>query len=565
MSHRHTSHHRRDHASPVFPPSGVLGYAHRILEWLRTIDDIYVYVIISMSVALVYVRTVFFDFTYFDDHVLVLDNLRFLQDPGNLARTFTQEVFHILHASAAYYRPLLTISFMGDAILSGRMPGMYHLTNILIHVAASCALYLLLRTLNYRKDLSLSATLLVAVHPVLTQAVAWIPGRNDSLMAVFTYLTIACAYHFAVTRSWRAYGLSVFLFACALFTKETALVIPVVLSAILIIRDLRRRVIFISLGIGYVLVCLVWAVLRHHALQNPIPMTTLGMIQSIIANSPAAIQLLGKVVFPVNLTVLPIIQDTSFVWGTLSAILVIGMLIWAYLTYGRGERQKLLMMGVGLLWFTAFLLPSFIRPNPQIVADFIEHRLYVPLAGLVIFALESPIGHLWSHVQRIAVKGAVLATVMVTIALFGVVTVWHSGAFADRLTFWQVATRGSPHSPLAQRNLGAMYFLEGNFDRAETYFERSLELNPNEQMAHNNLGLIYMSRGQYDRAHEMFTRELKVNPEYDNTHYGLGLLYYKLGRTDEALKYWRKTLSINPDYADATRAIETVQSVTRPR
>ena len=73
------------------------------------------YLWISLLGLLVYIRSLSFGYTYLDDHVLILENLFFLRDPGNIVKTFTQEVFHILHSSAAYYRPMLTISFMFDS------------------------------------------------------------------------------------------------------------------------------------------------------------------------------------------------------------------------------------------------------------------------------------------------------------------------------------------------------------------------------------------------------------------------------------------------------------------
>lgn len=69
-----------------------------------------------------YLPSLFFDFSYFDDNVLVLDNLYFLKNLGNFFKAFQIEVFHIHNFSAAYYRPILTLSFMFDALISGKSP-----------------------------------------------------------------------------------------------------------------------------------------------------------------------------------------------------------------------------------------------------------------------------------------------------------------------------------------------------------------------------------------------------------------------------------------------------------
>ncbi len=534
-------------------------FASRVSDFLDNLDDMYVYIGIALLGLVVYARTLFFDFTYFDDNVLVLTNLAFLQDPRNIFTAFTVEVFHILHSSAAYYRPLLTISFVPDAILSGATPGMYHLTNIIIHLVASSLVYVFLRTLGYTKQIAIVFSCIFVVHPVLTQAVAWIPGRNDSLLAVWVLSSFVTAVQYMRAKRLRYLALSTLAFACALFTKETALILPILVLTYFVAKRLWDRNRALHLLMGFAAGGTLWGVLRHLALKNPLPMTTIDMVQSVIHNSPASIQLLGKVFFPFNLSVLPIIQDTTFVWGILATFLLLGLLVWRFVRPDRRSYAHMTMMLFGALWFLAFLFPSFIRPNPTIVADFIEHRLYLPIIGIFILLIESEIGVRWK-----AQKSGWFAIVGIVIVIFfGTLTFVHSANFADRLTFWKNAAEMSPHSPLSQRNLGAMYYLEKDYDRAKRYYERSLELNVNEQMAHGNLGLIYMGRGEWKKAEEELKKELAVNPYYDNAHFSLGLLYYRLGRTDEAVRLWKRTLEINPDYTDATHALEVVSQNTK--
>jgi protein O-mannosyl-transferase len=88
----------------------------------------------------------------------------------------------------AYYRPMMTISLILDAQIGGASPFIYHFTDIVIHLLASCLLFLFFKKLNYRKDLSFFFALIFAIHPVLSQAVGWIPGRNDTLLTVFILL-----------------------------------------------------------------------------------------------------------------------------------------------------------------------------------------------------------------------------------------------------------------------------------------------------------------------------------------------------------------------------------------
>jgi hypothetical protein len=534
--------------------------ATTLSQFLNSIGDMYVYGAICVLGFAIYLRSIFFGFTYFDDNVLILNNLEFLQDARNILTAFSVEVFHILHSSAAYYRPLLTISFIPDAIVGGPEPTMYHITNVVIHLIASCLVFTLLRKLQYSKDFAFFMSLVFVAHPVLTQAVAWIPGRNDSLLTVFVLASFITFIKYATSHKHIYLVSCIAFFACSLFTKETALVIPFMFFLYAYIRKSLEKPMAWRLGFGFFVSSIVWGVLRHLALKNPISMTSQDMVQSVFNNSPAAIQLLGKAFFPFNLSVLPIIQDTIFYWGILASVFIIVLFIVEYVLYDQSRKKNLLMMFFGILWFIIFLLPSFIRPNPSIVADFIEHRLYLPIIGLVIVIAESQLSRIFGKMHVYGRYGFGIVIVCVFVGINFV----HSQNFSNKLVFWKNAATNSPHSPLAQRNLGAMYFLEKEYDLAEQYFKKSLSLNANEQMAHNNLGLIYMNRGQLKEAENEYKKELIVNPYYDNAHFNLGLLYHKMGKTNEAVVLWKKTLEINPDYTDAQRALDA-SADTQPK
>lgn len=510
-----------------------------------SISNTQAYLLIWTIGFALYFKSIFFGFTYLDDNVLILDNLPFLQNIFNIFSAFTKEVFevfHILHSSAAYYRPLLTISFMPDAILGGQSPVIYHFTNIVIHLIAASLVFKLLAKLKYSNIVSLILSAIFLVHPALTQAVAWIPGRNDSLLAVFILSSFIFFIDFIEARKNISIFCSVFFFLLALFTKETAVILPFVCLLYIFLKRFSVKYFLIKFGAWWAVSFIIFFLLRHIALKNPISMSSADIFLSVFSNLPAAIQLLGKIFFPFNLSVLPIIQDTTFIWGVLAVFFMAGLAI----------KNRSYLMLFGLVWFAVFLLPSFIRSNPSIVADFIEHRLYLPIVGILIFLAES---RLWQYLnKRYLFFCAVLAI------FFGILNFIHQNNFSNKMAFWKNAAITSPHSPLAQRNLGAMYYLEGQYDLAEEYCKKSLVLNKFEQMVHNNLGLIYANKGLFKEAEQEYLEELSFNPYYDNAHFNLGLLYYKMNRLEEAKKEWKKTLEINPDHRDAKQIMNALNN-----
>ncbi|MFM8707148.1 MAG: hypothetical protein ACKOHK_03425, partial [Planctomycetia bacterium] len=99
-------------------------------------------------------------------------------------------------------RPLPYFSFAVDRALWGGEPFGYHLTNLLVHVVAALALVdftrlpLLSPRLRdrYRSQAVLLALVIAglwAVHPLQTQAVAYVYQRIESLAGMFCLLALA--------------------------------------------------------------------------------------------------------------------------------------------------------------------------------------------------------------------------------------------------------------------------------------------------------------------------------------------------------------------------------------
>ncbi len=508
------------------------------------------FMVIVVLGLILYFQAFFFDFSYLDDNNLILNNQYFLSNLANIGQSFVTDVFHLFNHEAFYYRPLLTISFMFDYQIGGASTFMYHITNVGLHILATCLLFIFLKKLDYRKELAFLFSIIFLVHPVLTQTVAWIPGRNDSLLAIFILTSFIFFLKHLSEGKVKDLVSGLIFFGLALFTKESALVaIPAMLFYLLFIhKENKWSFNKFYFFFGTILSLVPWIVLRTFTLRGSVQITFLNMIKSIYFNFPAVIQLVGKIFLPFNLSVLPIMQDTTFIYGIISIIL---LLVIIFLT--KIKRWNFILFGS--LWFFAFLLPSFIRPNPTLVADFIEHRLYVPIIGIFIIILETDL------IKKIDFKKR--STLVITgglILLFSVITLIHSRSFVDRLAFWENAVKNSPHYPLAHRNLGAMEYLDGDMGSAEKEYETALLLNPEEEMAHNNLGLIYANEGKLAEAEAEYKKELKINPYYDDAYYNLGLLYFKEEKRDEALDAWKKTLGINPNFAFPADIAQFLQS-----
>ncbi|MEI6155458.1 MAG: glycosyltransferase family 39 protein, partial [Deltaproteobacteria bacterium] len=100
-----------------------------------------------------------------------------------------------------------------------------HITNIMLHLLASCLVFMLLIKLGAGRTSATLFSILFVVHPMSAPAVAWIPGRNDVLLAVFLIPAFMFFIDYLKTGRKRYLILNLLFFSAGLLTKETALVL----------------------------------------------------------------------------------------------------------------------------------------------------------------------------------------------------------------------------------------------------------------------------------------------------------------------------------------------------
>jgi hypothetical protein len=140
-------------------------------------------------------------------------------------------------------RPLPYLTFAIDHALWGKRAFGYHLTNLVIHVGAALSLFFLARTTlssprlraafgEHADILSAMIASLWAAHPLHTQAVTYIYQRLESMTGMLCLISLA-AFAGAVARKWQPRWLtaSVVASAAAMFSKETAVVLPLLVGS----------------------------------------------------------------------------------------------------------------------------------------------------------------------------------------------------------------------------------------------------------------------------------------------------------------------------------------------
>ena len=96
-------------------------------------------------------------------------------------------------------------------------------------------------------------------------------------------------------------------------------------------------------------------------------------------------------------------------------------------------------------------------------------------------------------------------------------------------------------------SLAENYSARRDFEKAEIYYRRALELRPDDIRALNNLGFAFQAQGKFDDAIKMFNRVIEITGGGAIAYNNLASILYRKGLLDSAEVVWRKALTYDPD------------------
>lgn len=443
---------------------------------------------------LIYIHTISFGIIYLDDHLLVVDNAYFFRKIENLFLILTTDVY--MDGSTFYYRPLLNVSFMLNFLLNGPRYFYFHLTNIILHSFSGILLFKMIRKFEIAIIPSFAFSLLFLAHPTLVPSVVWLPGRNDSLLFVFSVLFILSFFNYVEKKSIKYAFSSSFFFALSMFTKETAIALPVIVALYCFLFKKWNRQI-VSFFIISLAIIAFWLFLRQKIIK-PHPILILNPFLSF----KTFLFMLGKGIFPLSPQIWLPVKSMNYQYGIVALILLAPLIFFAI-------KQKNRVSIFGLIWYFVFILPFLILYVSHDGIGNWEQRLYVPMAGVMLFFA----GLKWEYFLKISnhLKAAIFVILLI---LFSSSCVINSFFFANEILFWEKVVYDFPENANACAQLAYTYQLNNLYSLAEMQYRKVLSLNPKQNFIHHNLGIIYLIKGEKEKAKKEFKLELKNNPSY---------------------------------------------------
>jgi len=551
-------------------------------------------VLVAALALLAYIGTVTFGFVN-DDRVQIVQNPA-LRHWRSALQYFQQDVWAGLgRGTATFYRPLFMLWLRLNHALFGLQPAGWHAAAVVLHAIASVLVCRLAAHLTRNRAAACAVGVLFALHPVHVESVAWVSGATDSLLTICVCGTTVCYLNFIGNGKRRWLAASVVLACLALLTKETAVMLPLLLAASLacVEGDWRRvaksksLLIFVALAVAYLPI-------RAAALHGAQPFANMTVGQMMLTWPVVSVFYLRELLLPWRLSFYHDVfaahgVSQPLLIGALALLVAMAALFWWWAR--RSSRHGLIV--TALVWLVLPLLPVFnlrVMTPGQLVAD---RYLYLPSAGfcllLVVVALELLERYRSERAWRLGSTLVVAASLVYVFVVFTNQTAW-----ASEVLLYKNAVEMAPRNATAARNLGVAYVDKGDLDQGIRWLERSSQLDPESPDTQFALSQAFYLKGDFSAACQYIRRALQRDPQRaqgwllasqialdsgnsegalaaaqraqqlwpqgEGYQTILGLVQLHRGDRKSAEEAFRRELALHPDYIPARVALEKLQS-----
>jgi tetratricopeptide (TPR) repeat protein len=482
-----------------------------------------------------------FDFVSYDDTWYITDN------PHVAAGLSWQGLWWALTSGYLFYwQPATWLSHMADVQMFGLHAGGHHVTNLLLHIAGSMALFGFLRRATGAEWRSALVAALFAVHPLHVESVAWVAERKDVLSTLFFFLTLWAYVAYAGAPTTRRYLMVVACFALGLMAKPMLVTLPVVLL-LLDVWPLRRPFSMALLGEKVPLFVLA-AVVSIATLAVQAKVGAVGTLAQLsldfrVFNAVLAYaKYIGLMFWPSGLAVfypyppvLPPWWQVAFAAAALALVTTVAV--------RQMDRRPYVL--VGWLWYLLTLLPviGLFQAGDQLMAD---RFTYIPLVGLFVIIA-------WGGAELIArrprLQPAVAVVALLVVGTSAVAARQQVRHWRNSETLWRRALAVTTGNHRAHAGLAEVFARAGRTDEAIDQYRQALRIVPDQAEWRNNLGLLFTQQDKVAEAMGQFAIATKVRPDFAEAHNNLGAMHARAGQPKAAIAAYTEAIRLAPDNA----------------
>lgn len=372
-------------------------------------------------------------------------------------------VIHFFSSGAiGNYTPLTTLTyaiektfFAPDTLSS---PFIFHLDNLLLHIACTCCVYLLLMKMNLSKNVAFIGALLFGIHPMRVESVAWVTERKDVLYGFLFLLSLLSYSNYITVEKGKGkwYLLMILFFLFSGLAKVQAVTLP--LCLILFDFYFKRnwsspKILLLEkapMWIGAILFGLINVyILTHQKIISPNDaLVHHNTIEKIALAAYAYAVYVVKFVYPYQMLAYyayPVKLSLIHYLCLVAVPLVAGWGIW------RFQANRLIVVGVLFFTFNVVFMLQIVAAGSTYLADRYTYIAYIGLIFLVANVYR------WISQKLPEYKRQISILLGLYIVLLCFITYNQSRVWQNSVALWQHYINERPDDYYGYFQLGGYY------------------------------------------------------------------------------------------------------------
>lgn len=519
-----------------------------------------------------------------DDAIVITQNQFTKKGFSGLSDIFTSEYFTGFFGvkkdlvAGGRYRPFSVATFAVEYEFFGMNPLIGHLLNILLYALIAIILYkiLLLLFINYQSkitwlNISFITVILYMLHPIHTEVVANIKGRDELLSMLGAILAFYYALQYLQLKNSK-YLIFIFLsFSMGMFSKESAItfLFAIPLAVWFFIPTHFQFKKLLTVMSPMVLASVIYLIIRAKVL-GPTGVTVvnelmndsfLGMTGSekyatIFYTLGVYIKLL---LFPHPLTYdyypyhIPVMEWSQ--WQTLLSLLMnFGLGIWALLLL-----KKRHIISFAILFYFATLSPMSNVLFP--IGVFMNERfVFIASLGFSIIIAWLLVNWLPTKIKNLSTyKNTAIAILVILFVSYTGKTISRNMAWENDFVLFTTDVLVSGNSAKSTCSAGGKLIEEGTkegneslrndyLQQALVFLRKSVSIHPTYTDALLLLGNAHFEYNKnYDSVIVSYKKILALNPNFDKVWTNLEIVFAKLDSADYKIKVYEDLIKMNPN------------------
>ena len=515
------------------------------------------------------------------------------------------------------YRPLSQIMFATEYEFFGANPIPGHLINVLLYSLCCLLLFKMLLVLmpaargrDWYLSVAFVAAVLFAAHPLHTEVVANIKGRDEILCLLFSLLALLFSVKYAGGGKLICLPVILLCVFLAMLSKENAATLLAIVPLVLyffVRPGTQRTLIPVLTVLGGIAAAVI---LRIAMIQT----RTEGVQDSSLLNNPFVgvaaaekaatlfytwLRYLGLMIFPHPLTHDYYPKQIAITNFSNPLVIFSGLLL-IFLTVIAAIKTRSRSIPAFAFWFFVFSF-SIVSNAVFNIGTFMNERfLFTPLLGFSLFLAWCGTDWLYDRLRNHRQwKQAAIALFGVVVLLYSIRTISRNRVWMDDFTLFTTDVRVSANSAKCNTSAGgkliekadstesqtlrSQYYLQarkylakaveiypaninawlllgnanlrlGDFTNSYQSYAYCLRLNPRHPHAANNMLALAQranNSGQFAVSLKAYRVVNRLNPGNPETLFGIGNAYRGLQQYDSALIFLKSAVEIKPAYADA--------------